>query len=61
MIARFIIVAYAAGVILGAMSLIEWMVTRIARVWLAFLAAGLMSCMVGALGSAFVKLARKLR
>lgn len=35
MIFRLLIVAYAAGVLVGSLSIIEWLVTRIVRLWLA--------------------------
>lgn len=31
---RFVLVAYCAGVMLGVLGLIEWLVSRIARAWL---------------------------
>ena len=35
MIFRLVIVAYAAGLLFGSLSLLEWLVSRIARLWLA--------------------------
>ena len=31
---RFLIVAYAAGLLLGSLSLIEWLTERLVRLWL---------------------------
>ena len=35
MIFRLLLVAYCGGFLLGALALIEWLVSRIARLWLA--------------------------
>ena len=35
MIVRLVIVAYAAGLLFGSLSLLEWLVSRIVRLWLA--------------------------
>lgn len=35
MIFRCVFVAYCVGLLVGSLSLIEWMVSRIARLWLA--------------------------
>ena len=60
MILRLVIVAYAVGVMLGAVSLIEWLVSRIARLWLAMLAAAVVSGLVGAVGSAVLRWRRRI-
>jgi hypothetical protein len=59
MIVRFVLVAYCVGALLGALSLVEWLVSRIARVWVGFLAAGLLSCLFGAVGSLAVRTWRR--
>lgn len=35
MIFRLMIVAYAVGLLVGSLSLIEWLVRRVVRLWLA--------------------------
>jgi len=60
MIVRFVLVAYCVGVMLGVLGLIEWLVSRIARVWLAFFVAGLTSALVGAVGSLAIKTWRRI-
>jgi hypothetical protein len=60
MVFRFVIVAYAVGLVMGLLGLAEWLGARIARVWLSFLVAGLLSCCVGVVGSAAISFWRRI-
>lgn len=61
MIERLILVAYLVGLILGGLSFIEWMVTRVVRVWLAFFVAGILSCALSFVGSAALEIRRRFK
>lgn len=50
-----LIVCYAAGLLLGSLSLIEWLVSRIARLWLGGFLAGLVVCLASAIFAPFAK------
>lgn len=60
MIVRFVIVAYCVGCLLGLLGVVEWLVSRIARVWLSFAAAALLSWAVGLAGDLVVRWRRRI-
>lgn len=52
---RFLIVCYAAGLMVGCVSLIEWLVSRLARLWLVSCIAGVIVWLASAVSLAVLK------
>jgi hypothetical protein len=47
MIFRVFVIAYGVGALLGFLGLIEWLLDRASRVWVANLVASVLSCIAG--------------
>lgn len=57
---RLLLVCYMAGLLLGALGLIEWLVVRLVKLWASGFMAGLVVCVASAVFGVFVKMRRMI-
>jgi len=56
---RLLVICYVVGLIFGSLSALEWIVSRLVKLWLAGFFAGLAVCLVSAVTTPFIKLGRR--
>ena len=57
---KLLIVCYVAGLILGALGLIEWLVVRLVKLWVSGFVAGLAACVLSVFFAGVIKVHRMI-